>query len=57
MNILKEKLNEPESAKGLILDGFPRTMHQLDLYEKILPTHVVVNVTLRADILLEKLAA
>ncbi|CAD8189506.1 unnamed protein product [Paramecium octaurelia] len=57
MNILQEKLKEPESAKGVILDGFPRTLRQLDLYEKILPTNVVVNVTLRADILLEKLAA
>lgn len=57
MNILTEKLKEPESAKGVILDGFPRTLHQLDLYSKILPTHVVVNVTLRQDILLEKLMA
>ena len=57
MNILKEKVKEPESAKGVILDGVPRTLHQLDLYDKILPTHVVVNVTLRNDILLEKLSA
>jgi adenylate kinase len=26
MNILAEKLKEPESTKGLILDGFPRTL-------------------------------
>ena len=54
---MKEKVKEPESAKGVILDGVPRTLHQLDLYDKILPTHVVVNVTLRNDILLEKLSA
>jgi len=27
INILKEKLKEPESAKGVILDGIPRTLN------------------------------
>mmetsp|Transcript_62225 Transcript_62225/g.86539 ORF Transcript_62225/g.86539 Transcript_62225/m.86539 type:complete len:80 (+) Transcript_62225:58-297(+) len=26
INILKEKLKEPESEKGVILDGIPRTL-------------------------------
>jgi adenylate kinase len=26
VGIIKEKLKEPESAKGVILDGFPRTL-------------------------------
>ena len=57
INIIKEKLKEPESRLGVILDGFPRTKGQLDAYERDLPTHLVVNVTLRYDILLEKLMA
>ena len=32
INILKEKLKEPASEKGVILDGVPRTLNQLDLY-------------------------
>ena len=53
--IIKEKVKEPESAKGVILDGFPRTQGQLDQYLKLFPVHGVLNITLRNDILLEKL--
>lgn len=55
VGIIKEKLKEPESKKGVILDGFPRTRGQLDKYNQLLPLHLVVNLTLRDDILLEKL--
>ena len=56
VQIIKEKVKEPESAKGVILDGFPRTQGQLDHYLKIFPTiHGVLNLTLRDDVLLEKL--
>jgi adenylate kinase len=55
VNIIKEKLKEPESKKGVILDGFPRTRGQLQKYDELLPLHLVVNLTLRDDILLEKL--
>lgn len=33
INIIKEKLKEPESANGVILDGFPRTVSQLQKYD------------------------
>jgi adenylate kinase len=47
INILKEKLKQPESQKGVILDGVPRTLAQLDLYEKAgLKTDLVINITL-----------
>lgn len=56
VQIIKEKVKEPESAKGVILDGFPRTQGQLDHYLKNFPKiHGVLNLTLRDDILLEKL--
>ena len=50
--IIKEKVIEPESAKGVILDGFPRTQGQLDQYLKLFPVHGVLNITLKDDILL-----
>jgi adenylate kinase len=53
--IIQEKVKEPESAKGVILDGFPRTKGQLDEYQKLFPIHGVLNITLKDDILLEKL--
>ena len=56
VQIIKEKVKEPESAKGVILDGFPRTKVQLDKYLQLFPTiHGVINITLRDDVLLEKL--
>ena len=39
----------------MILDGFPRTKGQLEKYDKLFPIHVVLNITLKDDILLEKL--
>jgi len=55
LNILAEKLKEPASQKGVILDGFPRTLSQLAKYDEQFPVDAVVNVELRGDILLEKL--
>jgi adenylate kinase len=57
LNILQEKLREPASQKGVILDGFPRTLSQLSKYSEKFPVDLVVNVELRDDILLEKLLA
>ena len=54
INIIKEKLKEPASQKGVIFDGFPRTAAQLKKYEETLPTHLVINIVLDEGILLEK---
>jgi adenylate kinase len=55
INIVKEKLKEPESKNGVILDGFPRTVSQLEKYDKLFPIHMVINLNLKWEILLEKL--
>jgi len=55
INIIEQKVKDPSAAKGVILDGFPRTVSQLEKYDKKFPTHLVVNITLQEDILLEKL--
>jgi len=55
LNILAEKLKEPASQNGVILDGFPRTLSQLAKYDELFPVDCVVNIELRSDILLEKL--
>ena len=40
-------MKDPASANGVILDGVPRTLNQLALYDKAgLKTDVVVNITL-----------
>ena len=30
IDIIKDRLSKPDSAKGFILDGFPRTVAQAD---------------------------
>lgn len=55
LNIVKEKLKEPESANGVILDGFPRNVEQLKKYDQLFPIDLVVNLNLKFEILLEKL--
>jgi len=44
MDILYEKISHPESAKGVILDGFPRTVNQLHMFTQVFPIHLVVNI-------------
>ena len=34
--LVRQRLQEPDCRKGLILDGFPRTMHQLDSLDVLL---------------------
>lgn len=57
IDIIKEKLKEPESKNGVIFDGFPRTVSQLQKYEATLPTHLVINIFLNPSVLLEKALA
>ena len=58
LKILEEKINQKESERGVILDGFPRTISQLEKYEKLgFRTDLVINIYLNQQILLEKLCA
>ena len=54
VQIIKEKLLEEKSKNGVIFDGFPRTLSQLEKYEATLPTHLVINIFLNESILIEK---
>jgi len=36
IGLVREKLADPDYAKGFILDGFPRTVHQAEELEKVL---------------------
>lgn len=58
LKILEEKVKQPESNNGVILDGFPRTVSQLEEYERRgFRTDLVINIFLNQSILLEKLMA
>jgi len=38
VEIVKERLQDPDCAKGALLDGFPRTVSQAIFLEQVLPT-------------------
>ena len=58
MKIMERRLfkDENKKAKGIILDGFPRTVVQAEMLEKLGKVRAAMNFFLRDDILIEKLA-
>jgi len=58
MEVIDQRLFKDDSAtaKGIILDGFPRTVSQAELLGKRANINAVVNFVLEDDVLKEKLA-
>jgi adenylate kinase len=46
LEILKQRLNQPDTENGFILDGFPRNNNQAGLLETITPIDKVIEITL-----------
>ena len=60
MEIMEERLQEPDAKKGFILDGFPRTIPQAEELRKLLQKlgiklDVVVNIDVPKDVILDRL--
>ena len=55
--MLRKRLEERDARKGFILDGFPRTLVQAEMLGKTTPLDAVININLREDILVRKIAA
>jgi len=50
LNLIKERISKPDSERGFILDGFPRTCRQAEDLEKILlPNSRIVAINIRAS--------
>lgn len=59
--IVKERLAENDTAKGFLLDGFPRTIGQAETLDGIMQElnkkiDAVINIDVASDILIERLA-
>jgi len=61
VNLVAERLKEPDCAKGFLLDGFPRTIPQAESLDEILKNaglnlNCVLSVQVPQDIIVERLA-
>jgi adenylate kinase len=52
VEMLKEKIFSKECKEGFILDGFPRTIPQAEMLEKITDIDVVVNIDVPDEIII-----
>jgi adenylate kinase len=60
IGLIEERLKEPDTNKGFILDGFPRTVAQAESLEKTLvnlnkPLQAVVKMDISQDLLMKRL--
>jgi len=61
VDMVRDRLSQPDAARGAILDGFPRTIAQAEALERLLAEldsrlHVVPYIEVPEDVLLERLA-
>jgi len=56
IDVLKKKVSEPNSQKGFILDGYPRTMAQAKALEKIAEIDAVIRIIVPEWIIIERLS-
>ncbi len=56
IEVLKAKLQKTSSTKGVILDGFPRTVEQARALDKIIKVDAVVKLTVPDEIIIERLS-
>jgi adenylate kinase len=56
IGIIKERLAESDCANGFILDGFPRTIPQAEMFTAICPDVKVVNFEIADEIVIKRLS-
>jgi len=49
IEVVKRRLSEPDTVKGFILDGFPRTINQAKALEKITKIDAVIHIYITED--------
>lgn len=54
--LVKDRLSQPDCANGYILDGFPRTIPQAEMFTKICPDVKVVNFCIKDEIVIRRLS-
>jgi len=57
IEMIKERITEPDCKNGFILDGFPRTIKQAEMLKEILPIDVVINIDVPDEIVIQRLCS
>ena len=55
LRLIEEKCKEKESGRGVVLDGYPDSREELRLFLERMQVHMVLHVTQREDVLVEKM--
>ncbi len=55
--VLKERISQPDCKDGFILDGFPRTLDQAELLDKLTKVDAVISVELDFEVIVQRLVA
>jgi len=57
MQVVKQRINEPDCKKGFIFDGFPRTLKQAEELEKVSPLDVVIYLDAPEWLLIKRMSS
>lgn len=54
--MVQKRIQEPDCAKGFLLDGFPRTIAQADALAGLTSIHTAVNIDVPVEVLVERIS-
>ena len=55
IEVLLDRIKQPDCAKGVILDGFPRTLNQAKALDEVLKINLVIAIDVTDEIVLARL--
>jgi len=57
INLLKERLAKDDAKNGMFLDGFPRTIEQAEMLDKLIGVNAVINFNVQEQTILNRLSS
>jgi len=56
IQLVKQRINQPDCQNGFLLDGFPRTVAQAEALQKITPIEAVIEIDVPAEEVVRRLS-